>query len=62
VTKREGFVDSVELGIAQPELARPRVFGGVLGAGSLGDRKERGPPRQKPERNLAHGRIMRAGS
>lgn len=33
----------------------------MLAAGSLGDRKERGPPHQKPQRDLICGHIVRVG-
>jgi len=33
----------------------------MLGPGSLGDRKERGPPHEEPQRNLVRGRVVRGG-
>src|SRR5262245_59087287 len=49
----KSLIDPGDLGVSQPEVSGPCVFGGVFGLRRLGDREERGPPYQEPQRDLA---------
>ena len=59
--EREPLVNKLYLAFRQFQVPGSRIFRGMLGTRSLGNRKERWPPDQKAERDLAGCRIVGRG-
>src|SRR6185437_1027930 len=59
--EREPLVNKLYFAFRQFQVPGPRIFRGMLGTRSLGNRKERRPPDQKAERYLAGCRPVGRG-
>ena len=59
--EREPLVNKLYFAFRQFQVPGPRIFRGMLGTRSLGNRKERRPPDQKAERDLAGCRLVGGG-
>lgn len=59
--EREPLVNKLYLAFRQFQVPGSRIFRGMLGTRSLGNRKERWPPDQKAERDLARCRSVGRG-
>src|SRR5215472_7124665 len=57
--ERKGLIDSRNLVLTEPQLARSGVLRRMLGCGRLGDGKEWRPPYQERKRDLTQCRAMR---
>jgi hypothetical protein len=56
--KWKSSVNPSKIGFGQAKVSTVRIFDCVIGIGSLGDREERRPPYQEPERDLMRsGRV-----
>ena len=60
--ERKRLIDSCNLRLTQPQRARSRIVGRMVGGGCFGDGKEWGSPHQERQRNLAQGRVMRGSN
>jgi hypothetical protein len=59
--EREPLVNKLYLTFRQFQIPGSRIFRGMLGTRSLGNCKERWPPDQKAERDLARCRSVGRG-
>lgn len=59
--ERKRLVNKLELAPGQLQVTRAGIFGGMVGTGGLGNRKERGTPDQEAERDLARSRVVGSG-